>query len=117
MDKKAQKNRRIGPDYRRIYQELIQQKFPESFPEYEQFLKKEHLSFFEIKLLNEKLFGIKTKEQQAQEQRYRAYDKQTILRILRYQKEYELNNVQLAKHFKLSRNTVSNWIKTFGGLV
>jgi len=117
MDKKAQKNRRLGPNYQRIYHELIQKKFPESLKEHETLLKKEHLTYFEIKTLNESLFGIKNKEQQSQEQRYRAYDKQTILRMLRYQKEHKLNNAQLAKHFKLSRNTVSSWIRIFGKLV
>ena len=117
MDKKAQKNRRLGPNYQRIYRELIQKKFPESIQEHEPLLSKEHLSYFEIKTLNERLFGLKNKEQQLQEQKYRAYDKQTILRMLRYQKEHELNNVQLAKHFRLSRNTVTSWIRIFGELV
>lgn len=113
MDKKTQ-NRRLGPDYQRIYRELIQKKFPESLPECETFLNKGNLTFFEIKALNDKLFGIKSREQQLQEQRYRSYDTQTILRMLRYQKKHGLTNTQLADHFKLSRNTVNSWIKTFG---
>lgn len=117
MDKKAQKNRRLGPDYRMIYKDIIQVKFPELLPEYEGLLQKEYLNFFEIKALNERLFGVKNKEQQLLEHRYRSYDKQTILRMLRYQKEHKLNNSQLVNHFKLSRNTVTHWIKVFGHLV
>ena len=32
------------------------------------------------------------------------------------QKEYDLNNTQLAEHFSLSRNTVSSWKKRFSDI-
>lgn len=40
---------------------------------------------------------------------HRAYSKEAIYKILEYQKKNCLNNTQLAKHFKLSRNTVTKW--------
>ena len=37
--------------------------------------------------------------------------------ILKYKKDNQLNNTQTAKHFKLSRNTVTKWIKIYGNSV
>lgn len=117
MDQKTQENQRLEPDYVRIYNDLIKMKFPEFLDEFEKLLQKEKLSFFEITQINKKLFGNKNRTQKALEQKYKAYDKSTILKILRYQKKHSLNNTQLANHFKLSRNTVANWRKIFDNIV
>ncbi|HUH25918.1 MAG TPA: helix-turn-helix domain-containing protein [Flavobacterium sp.] len=50
-------------------------------------------------------------------QKYRSYDKATIIEILNYQKKNGLNNTQLANHFKLSRNTVAKWERLFQEVV
>ena len=41
------------------------------------------------------------------------HHKTTILEILQYQKNNNLNNNQLADHFKLSRNTITKWKKIY----
>lgn len=103
------------PNYSRIYKDLIEKRFPERMHEFVEMLNKENFTFFEIIKLNDLLFGKKNKNQETQEQRYRAYDKQTILRIFRYQKQHMLNDRELALHFKLSKNTIARWKSTFGG--
>ena len=113
MAEKAQKDRKLGPDYRRIYEELIRKKFPEQWNALQPFLVHKQLTYFEVNRLNELLFGQKNKAQQAQAQKYKSYDKETILKILDYKKKHKLNNTQLALHFKLSRNTVAKWLKIF----
>ena len=113
MDKKAQKSRRIGPDYRKIYEDLIRYKFPEQWDELQPLLTHKQLDYFAVNRLNKRLFGEKNEEQLAQAQKYKSYDKATILKILDYQKKHQLNNTELALHFKLSRNTVGKWLKLF----
>lgn len=49
----------------------------------------------------------------ASDQRHRAYDKESVRQILRYQQENGLNNKQLANKFRLSRNTVAKWRRLF----
>ncbi len=46
-------------------------------------------------------------------QRLKSYDRSAILQMLEYQKKHGLNNIQLAKHFKISRNSVAKWKKMF----
>ncbi|HLW41084.1 MAG TPA: hypothetical protein VKY82_01800 [Flavobacterium sp.] len=117
MDQKTQKNRNLEPDYVRIYKDLIKMKFPEFLDDFEELLQKEELNFFEITRINKILFGKKNRDQKSLEQKYKAYDKATILKMLRYQKKHGLNNTQLANHFKLSRNTVASWRRIFDSLV
>lgn len=49
--------------------------------------------------------------------RHHSYDLASIIDILEYQKKNQLNNIQLANHFKLSRNTVAKWKKSFNDKV
>lgn len=77
------------------------------------FLEKDILTSLEVIELNELLFNNNRTEQHFSEQRYKAYDKQTILRILKYQHKEKINNKELAAHFKLSINTIKNWRKVF----
>lgn len=116
MVKKTQENGSLGPDYIRIYTDLIKEYFPERLEEFSSLLSKDILDFFAVTQLNKKLFGKKSYEEKELEQRYRSYDKQTILRILRYQKKNNLSNTQLANHFGLSKNTVIKWSEIFGAL-
>jgi len=102
------------PDYKTIYMDILNLKFPDKKAECEFFLKKEHLSALDILKLNEKIFGAAThRETSATRQKYRSYTKADILEILAYQKKHCLCNSQLANHFKLSRNSVAKWKKMF----
>ena len=96
------------PNYKRIYNDLLSEKYPEKKEKCTKLLSKKHLSFVDIIRLNELIFG---KSNEVFNQQYRSYDKKTISEILEYQKKNNLNNTQLASHFKMSRNTVTKWKK------
>lgn len=98
------------PNYSRIYSDIINFKYPDRKHDCKTILNKQKLSVFDILELNRKIFGNHNKESN---QKYRSYNKSTILEILSYQKRNRLNNSQLALHFKLSRNTVAKWKKIF----
>ncbi|PQA95716.1 transposase [Chryseobacterium shigense] len=104
---------KLIPDYKRIYNDIIIKEFPNKRDSCMQLLQKESLSVMDILELNEKIFGLPNKETFATNQRHRSYTKTDIFKILDYQKKNQLNNSQLAIHFKLSRNTVSKWKRYF----
>jgi len=101
------------PDYKAIYKDILNKEHPEKKEECEKLLRKEHLSVLNIIELNRKIFGTSDKETKMSNQRRRSYNPTDILQILEYQKKNKLNNVQLASHFGLSRNTVAKWKKIF----
>lgn len=103
MDKQTQVK---TPDYKQIFWDILNLKYPEKKEICEPFFKKQHLSAFDIIRLNEKIFG-------SESPRLRSYSKSDILKILDYQKKHNLNNSELANHFRLSRNTVTKWKEMF----
>lgn len=118
MVKKTQKiNAKLGPNYLKIYIDIIKYKFPNMHKELDLLQKKDQLNFFEVVELNKKMFGEKKKEYNQQAQKYKAYEKETILYILRYQKSHKLNNSQTSLYFNMSRNTLARWKKIFKDLI
>lgn len=109
MDRKKQKISQ--PYYKKIYSDILTKKFPEKINECKSILSKKELSVLDIIQLNKQIFGYK--EIFSDNQRLRSYDDQSIVEILEYQKEYNLNNTQLSIHFKLSRNTIAKWKSNF----
>ncbi|MGG5210518.1 helix-turn-helix domain-containing protein [Chryseobacterium sp. MIQD13] len=105
--------KKIVPDYKRIYSDIITKEFPDKRNCCLQLLQKEILSAIDIIRLNEEIFGIPDKETFIANQRHRSYRETDILQILDYQQRNQLTNTQLASHFKLSRNTVAKWRKKF----
>lgn len=110
MDIQIQK---LRPNYKQIYLDILSKKCPHKEDECEKLLEKKSLSALDIIELNKKIFGTGNQQSEKFNQSQRSYDKSDILQILNYQKEYKLNNTQLAIHFKLSRNTVAKWKKMF----
>ncbi|PWN58389.1 transposase [Chryseobacterium viscerum] len=104
---------RLKPDYKLIYSDILQSKYPEKISSCEAMIQKEYLSTLEVIKLNILIFGNSDKQLAKKNQRHRAYDRSDILHILKYQKENRLNNKELALHFRLSRNTVTKWKKLF----
>jgi hypothetical protein len=100
------------PDYKRIYSDLIAERFPDKI-ECTAILNKKRLTELDIIKLNALLFNDNNRETIIFNQMHRSYNKKTIIEILDYQKKNNLNNVQLANHFRLSRNTVAKWRKLF----
>jgi len=103
MDKHIQITK---PNYKRIYSDILLKKYPEKKDEMISLLEKQNFSGLDVIWLNEKIFG-------SDSPRHRSYHKSDILQILDYQKKHSLNNSQLANHFKISRNTITKWKKTF----
>ncbi|MEG1312742.1 MAG: helix-turn-helix domain-containing protein [Bacilli bacterium] len=101
-----------SPNYKKIYTDLLNKKFPEKISECTNILSKKELNFIDIIKLNNKIFSDSPYHSPIN-QKLRSYDKKTIITILAYQKNKKLNNSQLANHFGLSRNTVTKWKKIF----
>ncbi|MBB4807868.1 hypothetical protein HNP38_003184 [Chryseobacterium defluvii] len=95
-----------SPDYKRIYHDIIIKKYPDKKDKCQLLLEKQDLSALDIIKLNSLIFGKTNREFN---QRYKSYSRSAIREILKYQAENNLNNTQLAHHFKLSRNTVTKW--------
>ncbi|WP_395972248.1 helix-turn-helix domain-containing protein [Chryseobacterium cucumeris] len=98
------------PDYKQIYTDILEEKFPEKLSDTAIRLKLETLhSAFDILKFNQLVFGETEYIVERKNQRLRSYDKESILKILRYQKRNELTNLQVSDHFKISRNTIAKW--------
>lgn len=101
------------PDYKRIYTDILNTRFPHKKNACKSLLNKDVLSHLDVIELNTIIFGEVTSESWKFNKRHRSYNQHTIIEILQYQKENKLSNSQLASHFKLSRNTVARWKKLF----
>lgn len=100
------------PNYNKIYRDLIETKFPENNEEYKEILQKK-LTTIDVMKLNDRLFYESSCETLQFNQQHRFYDKYAVLEIIDYQKKNNLNNTQVAKHFKMSRNTIAKWKKIY----
>ncbi|KYH06637.1 transposase [Chryseobacterium cucumeris] len=101
------------PNYKQIYIDIINIKFPEKMEKCLPLLNKADLLEIDIIELNNRIFERMDKEIEKFNQRHRSYNFHSIQKILDYQKKYKYNNSQLANHFGLSRNTVTKWKKLF----
>ncbi|WP_336733551.1 helix-turn-helix domain-containing protein [Chryseobacterium sp. VD8] len=104
---------RISPNYKRIYTDMITKKYPDKHEECLFLLSKKELSALDIIRLNDKLIKNYVSDEDKDNKKHRSYDKSSIFEILDYQVKNKLNNLQLAKHFKLSRNTIAKWKKLY----
>jgi len=101
------------PNYNKIYIDLIEKKFPEKKEEFAHLLSKEIKNSLQLIKINDLIFNAQNKETNILNQKLRSYDEESINEILKYQTLNRLNNQQTANLFKLSRNTVAKWKKTF----
>jgi len=102
-----------SPDYRKIYQDMIRIKYPEKERLCSHILEKNSIEPLDIIRLSAIISEKNDEERVRDNQKLKSYDKKTILEILDYQKKNNLNNTELARHFKLSRNSVAIWKKIF----
>lgn len=98
------------PNYKRIFMDIITRKHPEKKTVCSTILMKNELSVLDVLELNRLIFDT---ENIGINQKYKSFDETAILQILDYQRKYNLNNSQLASHFRLSRNTVTKWKRMF----
>ncbi|GEN75635.1 helix-turn-helix domain-containing protein [Chryseobacterium hagamense] len=101
------------PNYKKIYSDMISMKYPEKALFCQKLLKKNSINIMDVISLNS-IINENNSDLFSTNQRLKSYDQPTILKMLDYQKKHALNNIQLAKHFKISRNSVTKWKKMFG---
>ncbi|RMZ59869.1 helix-turn-helix domain-containing protein [Chryseobacterium nematophagum] len=101
------------PNYKKIYSDMIVMKYPEKIKLCEGYLRKEKLTVLDVVKLNKLLSNGSNHMSNKFNQRFKSYDKSVIFEILDYQKKKHLTNTELAKHFELSRNTITKWKKEF----
>lgn len=100
------------PNYKRIYTDLVNKKFPEKREKCEAILAKKRFSFFDIIKINSIVSENENLETELFNQKHRSYSVSDIAEILEYQKKHHLSNMQLAAYFKIARTTLTKWKKT-----
>ncbi|MDM1071450.1 helix-turn-helix domain-containing protein [Empedobacter brevis] len=100
-------------NYKTLYTDILNDLYPSKISVCQEILDKKSLTVLDILELNQFIFGDEHKKNIEVNQKFKSYSRQDILLILDYQKKHQLNNAQLAHHFKLSRNTVTKWKKIF----
>lgn len=108
----AQKTLDKGPNYHRIFQDIIARIECSNVIECQKILHKEVLTSNDVIKINNLIFKKKNKEKKSNF-RLRSYDKASIRMMLDYQKKNHLTNVQTAEYFAVSRNSISKWRKWF----
>lgn len=103
----------IGPNYKKIYNDIIARNFPSKQKEYQDILGKEVLSNYDVIVLNEQLFSKNNDTYFSINQRFKSYSRETILKILDFQKKMKCTNTELSTRFNISRNTIAKWKKVF----
>ncbi len=99
------------PDYKAIYSDILKSLTFDVSEKTTQIMSKEQLSLSDVIRLNNLIFSNETRDNN--NQKFRSYDKATILEILEFQKKNGYNNSEVAQHFKLSRNSIAKWKKTY----
>jgi len=101
------------PNYQKLYKEITERFHKEKNNLVTMYLEKEEWTSLDVITVNDLLFNRKRNEELEFNAKCKSYDELSINKILNYQKQYRLNNTQLANHFKLSRNTVAGWKKKY----
>lgn len=113
MDTEVQSKKTISrPDFGKIFQDMAQRKNLSDSKVKEISSQKEWNSLDVIKM-NDALFGDASIKNIGFNQKRKAYDKNSVKEMLNYQKEYGLNNSEMMRLFKVSRNTIVKWQKEF----
>lgn len=104
--------KRENPNYKLIYSDMIDLKYPFKKEQCSSILNKEQFTFLDVIKINKIIFGENTCDKN-ESQKFKSYDQSTIFEILEYQKKNRLTNIQLAKKFNMSRNTLTSWKKKY----
>lgn len=102
------------PNYKKIYTDILEMKFPAKKSSCKSLLEKEKLSVLDVIKLNAMIFKRSSREDLRYNQKLRSYTSDDIAVILEFQEKNNLNNSQVARHFKMSRNTIAKWRQMFG---
>lgn len=98
------------PFYKKLYADMIRDKYPEKAALCANFFKKDSWISLDVIRINEILFGSGKESVDVRvDRKHRAYDRDSILEILQYQVKNELTNSAIVEEFGISRNTISKW--------
>ena len=86
-------------NYKQIYSDILDKKFPEKSLECYSILNKRNLSAIDIIELNKRIFK-DNKETEHINQKYRSYNKSDILKILDYQKITQIQQQPIGTPFQ-----------------
>ncbi|TDX87247.1 helix-turn-helix domain-containing protein [Epilithonimonas xixisoli] len=101
----------MKPNYTRIYLDIIKYKNKEKIVSQELVKKINNIKIVkDILEIEKELFK---DNYLRQNQKLKSYDEPTIKLILKYQKKNQLTNLELAKQYNISRNTIARWKKNF----
>lgn len=92
--------------YKKIFHDILDMKFPEKAELHRIVLERDINDFYDVLSLNKLIFGEENKDN-----KHKSYDPSTIKKVLNYQQENNLTNIETARRFNLSRNTVTAWKK------
>ena len=104
----------MGPNYKKIYSDIVREKFPEMVND--RFLKEKIRSIrtaMDIIDVNELIFRETKNSKKSENQKLRSYDKYSILKVIEFQRKNQLSNVQTGMHFNISRRTIGKWNRIF----
>ena len=98
------------PDFKLIYTDIINEKFPGKINDPGIVNKLNALNTaVDVLKFNTLIFGQPEYNVGSKSQRLRSYDQSSILKILDYQEKNNLTNIETANYFKTSRNTIAKW--------
>lgn len=97
------------PNYKKIFSDLIEMKYPYKKKECTPILNKVKLSQFDVLKLSNIISENQIEANNRFNQRHKSYNHESIQEILKYQEEYNLNDTETALYFKMSRNTLKKW--------
>lgn len=102
---------KMRPNYSKIYHDLLRAEYPEKLQDtkVKELLKNLNTSD-EVIRFNEKIFK-QSKESLENNQKLRTYDRETMLKILNYQKQHGFSSNYISKKYKISRTTIAKWKK------
>ncbi|MDN3706109.1 helix-turn-helix domain-containing protein [Myroides ceti] len=101
-----------APNYKHIYKEMLKKYGIKADADIQKVLKKKQLNSLDVIFLNQKVV---TKQplcdRKNRNTQLRSYDKESIDYILNYQELHKMTIADVAKKFKISRNTIGRWKK------
>lgn len=100
-----------SPNYKQIFIDILDIKFPEKRKFCEKILNKKNLNTLDIIELNQIVFHRSGLDENISNAKHKSYDVAAKQQIISYQRKFKLTNTQAANHFKLSRNTIAAWKK------
>ncbi len=103
-----------GPNYKIIFEDILNDLYPEKKDLCAKILSKENLNIFDILNLNKLIFGNSLNNRN---NKFKTYTEEEILYILKFKKDNKLKNIEIAEHFNLSKNTITKWMKKYNNTI